>query len=203
MPKYEQAFVENEEAVEKKRTGKRKISLKLDSDGQIQWDTVSEDQKAELISGLLTDQDAQAAFKEMESTGAVEVGPLHFTSEHVGMLLDGVAILCRMTIPAIIKNRSKGIVNIGPEIASKAFRYTAEQKESLGPDGAAFLNEQVPESWKEWLLKIGPGARFFGGMAMCIKLQTDSAMELWKKNRPTAASATEPTPPTPTDEVVQ
>jgi hypothetical protein len=189
MPKYPEGLVENQDAAETKKYGKRRISLKLDGDGQIKWDDVSEEQKADLIAGLLTDSDAQTAFKEVGSTvESSESIPTEFNSEHIGMALDLFSMLERIVMPTIIKYKTKGAIKIPPEIASEAFRFTDDQKQKLGPSGAQLANQYISQEWKDKILKVGPGAEFGFFLFMCVKQQTETAIELYKKNQPTDTS---------------
>lgn len=182
MPKDRDAFVEHPPEEGRPRRVQR-ISLKVTEEGTIDWDSASDSQKEQFATLVANDPTALEMIGLKAGDGEPE-GGFHVKPEHVGMFLDGYAKVQRFLIPKIIERKSKGVVRITPGMAAAAFNFTDEQKEELGPDGAAWANETIPESWRQWLMEnVGPGVKFFGSLFVMTMQQTEAAIKMWKESQ--------------------
>ena len=197
MAKNRPAFVEKDQLETETTKRTSRITLPLGDDGRIAWDQVSDKKRVAFVEAVVNDDHTLSALSLKKD---IPPGPLTITPEHVAMALDAYAAAERYVIPQLIKRQTKGIVVLGPEITSAAFVFTDEQKRQMGQPGAEYANLIFPEWLKEWLLKIGPGAQFFGLLALNTMAQTKTAVDMWKAQRrgPSAeATATDAPPPQP------
>lgn len=198
MPKNKEAFVETPPEQGGPARPQR-LSLRLTDQGTIDWDSASERQKQLFAESVSKDPDALEMIGLAAGGGEGESpelgGGSYVKPEHVRMALDGYAKVTAFLIPKYVARRSKGKLVISPEIASEAFRFTEEQKDSLSPDGAAWANEAIPESWRQWFFEnVGPGLKFFGLLFMVTMQQTQHAIEIAKKSQPNTSMAVDVQP---------
>jgi len=168
--KPDEAFVERpQEETQSQRRGRR-ISLKLDENGAIDWSQLSDVQKEQFFSTITNDPDvlekvAASVGEEGEVSGEGQL----CTVEHIKMFLGLYSQAESYVIPAYIRKKSKGLVKIPQDVAAKCFAFDPTTMDKIAPDGAQFVNEQIipnlPEWLKEFLLEVGPGARFLGALA--------------------------------------
>lgn len=175
------AFVEAEMAETTAKRGKR-ISLVVGDDGRIDWDRVRPQNKEAFVSAMEGDQHTLdvLGLEPRKQAGPVE---LQITEEHIKTFIDLYAVGERLIVPRVIKYQTKGKVVIAPELASRVFVFTEQQKDSLAPSGAQWANDALPLWVKEWIAKIGPGAQFFGSLAMITAAQTQIVMQEWAKSQ--------------------
>ena len=182
------AFVEQPVAQENEPGSSRsgRISIRFDSEGQIDWNSMSESQKqrfAQVVSNDPTALEMIAGSMDDDGEGVSEI-PFQVTENHVKMFLDLYAMGERFAIPAFLRVKSKGMVKIPPQIAAEVFQFSDEQKDSLAPSGAQWANENIPEWIRKYITEVGPGAQFFGGLAMITYAQTKAVLDKWKELNP-------------------
>lgn len=168
--------------VEKKR--RRKMSVHLDEDGIVDVSALSDEEKTNLIAGMLRDADTQAAFSQM-STTAPGITPGMLSPDDVRRLLQWFEVVEVAVMPKIIKMRTtvkmhgqvvKEGVLISPQVAVKAFTFPPETMEKMAPLGAMAANVHLPEKIRLWLTSIGPGSEFIGLFLLSINAQVKSAI---------------------------
>lgn len=202
------AFVERPQ--EETQTSKsRRISLRVDDSGAIDWTGASDEQKEAFYSAVTSDPDTLlkvAASVEEGGEGEV-VGPV--TEDHVKIFLKYYGKAEAFIVPAIIKKKSKGLVKVDPAIAEKTFEFSDEELNSMAPDGAEFANKEIipnlPEWLSKWIFELGPGEKFLGAMAFHTWMRTMALMDYLKTQPQTvdASVATVPSAASPVGEVVQ
>jgi hypothetical protein len=156
---------------------KKGVFIPLDENGQLDRARVRD---------LGAVEQARAALKAGESK-AIEGEVQHITEDHVKWALKRYMDGCSYVIPAVLKSRSQGIIVIPKDLAHSVYQLKDSQLDELAPDGAKFFNQQfekLPEWIKEWFLAVGPGAKFFGQLAVITALQTQTLVEEWKKTMP-------------------
>lgn len=159
----------------------RRITLRIAESGNIDWENTSDKQKQAFAEIVSQDPDALEMIG-LASGGDSPADPLAVTPEHVGMFLDLFAVAETYMIPLVIAKQSKGIIRITKEQASAVYSFTPEQKKTLGGPGAEWANQNFPEWLRKFLLEMGPGAQFFGGLAMISYAQTKQLIENWKES---------------------
>ena len=200
IEKPSEAFVERPQSETDRGAGRpQRLSLRLTDEGTVDWEQVSESQKEKFYNAVLNDPDALERIATAVGGDAIEVeDPLAVKPKHIGYFLDGFAWLERQVLPKYIAKKSNNQVIITPEIAHQAFSFTDEQKQEMGPDGAAFANESImphlPEWLREWLLKVGPGTKFFGALIACGLEQTKAAVKLAVQTNPQPVQQQNPNP---------
>lgn len=194
--KPSEAFVERPQEETQGRRGRR-ISLKLDENGAIDWSQLSDDQKDQFFSTITNDPDVlekiAASFGDGDEGDGATGGPV--SVDEVKMALTLYAQGEAWLIPAYIKKQSKGLVKIPPEVAQQIFQFSPETLDKMAPDGAQFANETLipilPDWLKDLLLNIGPGAKFFGALAMHTILCTNQLLA-YIKTMPRVVEAENP-----------
>ncbi len=174
----ETAFVENDAAVEPRRN--KRLTLPLTEDGRIDWDRARQSSKEAFVEAVRNDPSTLDAM-ELQARPPSQDGVPQITEEHVKQFMELYALGERIIVPRIISMRTKGAIQIPPPLAARVFQFTDEQKNSLAPPGAQWANESLPLWVKEWIAKIGPGAQFFGGLAMITIAQTQIVMAEYGK----------------------
>jgi Holliday junction resolvase len=188
MPKNQDAFVENEQ-VEVNRP--RRLSLKLDEEGHIDWSSTSAKVKEQFADVVANDPEALETIGL--AAGATEVeNPLEVTVEHVKDFLDAYVWIEQFAIPKFIAVKTKGKLVIPDDISAQAFTISPEAKDKLAPSGAQWANENIPEWMRKWLLLIGPGAQFFGGLALITMTQTKTALRMTAERMQTEGQQQQP-----------
>jgi hypothetical protein len=189
-----EAFVERPlEDVSQKTT---RLSLRLTPEGIIDWSSASEKVKERFAQAVSNDPDALEmiglAAGGGEGEGVAPVNPLEIQPEHVKMAIDMYATAEQFLIPKLIAAKSKGQVKISPEIAAACFTFSDDTKEKMAGPGAKWANESFPEWLKKFIFEMGPGAQFFGLLALCTVSQTKAALKatIESTHPPTAGDAT-------------
>lgn len=181
----EQIADEPEPFVEKKR--KRRLSIKLDSDGIADLTSLSEDEKSDLIAGMLQDEDTQSAFRQMSTTPSI-VNPEGLVSpDDIRRVLEAFSWIECIVMPRIIRLRTRQIkdkqlvregIEISPQVAAKAFTFSDQQLDKLAPLGAQAANNHLPEKIRKWISATGPGAEFLGLLLLALNQQMKTAIIL-------------------------
>jgi hypothetical protein len=172
--KQDEAFVEKVDDTPPPK-GKKKISLRLDGEGEIQWDAVSDDEKAAIIGGMLMDNDAQSAFKSIlsESGEALPAGSAvdgEFSADNAKMVLTVLGSLESMLLHRALK--------VDKDIADKCFQFDEQQMGELAPRGAKLVNKWFPDN-----LKYQDECLFAGMFCYYTSLQLKAAVEMQRAKR--------------------
>lgn len=199
--KPDEAFVERPQ--EETQGGRaRRISLKLDAEGAIDWSQLSEKQKDLFFETISSDPDVlEKIAGSLGEDGAVETPAGPVTAEHVKWFLTWYAKGEAIAIPWFIKSKSKGLIKIPPKVAEEIYSFDEKTLEDLSPNGAQFANEVVipnlPEWMTRWITELGPGEKFIGGLLLHTAIKTTALVE-WIKTQPqtvdAAGTATVPSP---------
>lgn len=193
----EDAFVERP-IEENTPSRSRRLSLRLNDEGGIDWSQSTDDQKQAFLDAIANDPDALEKMSEVAAgmEGEESSGPV--TAEQVKTFLTLYAKGEAYFVPWFIKKQSKGLIRIAPEVAEKFYQFSQEQLDSMAPDGAEFANKELipnlPDWLKDWLFVIGPGAKFFGALALHTVVGTTGLINYIKQQPRTvdASSATQP-----------
>ena len=133
-------------------------------------------------------EQVKTAIAHESSAGEAIVGEVQIISEeNVKWALKRYMDGCSYAAPALLRSRSQGVIDIPHDLAKQVYRLTDEQLSELAPDGAKFANQQfekLPQWIKEWFLAIGPGAKFFGQLAVITAMQTQTLVQEWQKLHP-------------------
>lgn len=134
------------------------------------------------------------------SSTAVEGSVGLITEEHMKIVLKYYGYLPANTIPSLInpKLRVAGRPEISSDMALSSYMLTSEQIESMAPDGAQFFNqliEGLPQWVKDLIFSVGPGAKFFGQLAIITAMQTKAMLDAYKIQNPIEAQPESETRP--------
>lgn len=160
--------------------------IPLTADGQIDEKRIRPSQRESF-------EKAAAAIRAQGAGSSTAVaGEVQFITEsHIQMALGFYAQGCAYAVPAYLRKQSKGAINIDRALAVRVYQFTPEQLEMLTPAGVEFANQQfanLPQWIKDWLLAIGPGAKFFGQLAFITAMQTRTLIDEWKRMQPIPAT---------------
>jgi hypothetical protein len=149
---------------------KSKLSLKLDSEGKILWDEVSESQKEQFAATVANDATALEmiglASPADGGDGIIAGDPTEITNENIKMVLDSLQWVQSIVFTKMLK--------IDSDIAKQVCVFTEEQHTELDPRGARIANKRAPEFVKKFQDEI-----FFCGMlAFYMSMQLQNAKEL-------------------------
>lgn len=165
-----EAFVERTSPTGTPRPAR--ISLQLDENGAVNFDALSEKTREKLASAIKNTPEAGSKLG-LNSLSSVQPSDYTVSEEHVKRFLDLYSMAERFVIPAQIEKaiEKKTLGAFKPkftnEMKEQIFSFTDEQKNFLAPDGALWANTSLPEWLKKFLFEtIGPGSRFFGGLAL-------------------------------------
>lgn len=165
-----EAFVERTSATGTPRPAR--ISLQLDENGAVNFDALSEKTREKLASAIKNTPEAGSKLG-LNSLPSVQASIYEVSEEHVKRFLDLYAMAERFVIPAQIEKavEKKTLGAFKPkftdEMKEQIFSFSDEEKNFLAPDGALWANTSLPEWLKKFLFEtIGPGSRFFGGLAL-------------------------------------
>lgn len=158
--------------------------IPLTADGQVDRKRIRPSQE-ENVNRAIAALKAEAS---SSAPGAV-AGEVQFITEaHITMALGLYAQGCAYAVPAYLRKQSQGAINIDRGLAQRVYQFTPEQLAALTPAGVEFANQQfanLPQWMKDWLLAIGPGAKFFGQLAFITAMQTRTLIDEWKRMQPT------------------
>lgn len=163
--KAEDSFVERPQ--EETQSKARRISLRVDEDGAIDWSQSTEQQKEAFFAAVASDPETlEKVAASIGDEGEIKAGPV--TEDHVKTALTYYAKGEAILIPYIIKRKSKGLIKVDPELANKVFAFAPEEFDTMAPDGAQFANEEIipnlPEWLSKWIFELGPGEKFLGAL---------------------------------------
>lgn len=179
----EDSFVERATSDTAGKTTSGRISLRMSDDGLVDWENTPDKTKSRLRELLSSDPNLLEMVGEAlggeEGEGVVLPGQV--TEKHIHMFLEAFAAGERFLIPWFIKSRTKGQVKLNPEKVSEVYQFSDEDKALLGPSGAQWANESLPEWIRKWITEVGPGAQFFGHLAFISYMQTKMLLDDWKK----------------------
>jgi hypothetical protein len=177
-----QSPAENSAVPGESKPSKRKQGafVPLTETGAIDWERVRPSQK----EGI---EQARRAFASQPEPATGEVQ--FITEDHVKMALRLFETGCAYAIPELINSRvrTEGGTPIPRELALRVYQLTPEQLDALAPDGAIFANQQfqnLPEWLKQWILAVGPGAKFFGQLSFITAMQTKAMLDEWRRMQP-------------------
>lgn len=164
--KQAEAFVTKEED-ENLRT--RKLTLKMDDEGDIAWDGVEPEQKASVIAAMLNDPDAQEAF------GATRPGIGDIAEAALGAW-DETDAAFMINVVGMVNTKLFQRLKIDGDIAAQCASFTPEQHAVLDPRGAKLLNKWLPGDflYKDELM-------FLGAISQMVMSQLAVASELQKQ----------------------
>jgi hypothetical protein len=191
--KPDEAFVERPQ--EETQTGRaRRISIRTDADGAIDYSQMSDAQKEMFFSTLSNDPEVlekiAASVAGMDENGAAGVGPV--TAEHIKKVLPYYSKAEARIICIVLAKKSKGLIKLPAEQAEKFYEFAPETIEELAPLGAQAINEDIIPHLPEWLVKfceeLGPSAKFFGGLAMHSFISTQELLK-WLQSQPRTVEA--------------
>lgn len=185
-----EAFVERQQE-ETQSNRSRRISLRVNEEGAIDWSQMSDKQKEMFFETISNDPDVLERVAGAVGDGeGGEAGLI--TEDHVKWFLSMYAKGEAWAIPAYIKKQSKGLVVIPPKVAEEVYSFSEKELESMGPDGAQFANESIipnlPEWMKGWIVELGPGAKFIGALMIHTVMKTQALTE-WLKTQPRTVDA--------------
>jgi hypothetical protein len=164
--KQEDAFVERP-AEDEPIGRKKRIALKLDNNGDVEWDDVEPDQKASVIAAMLGDSDAQAAFGMSAADAPEAAVSSGWTNDDAAFLLNALSL-----VNAWAFTRMK----IDKDIAQEAAEFSPEVHATYDPRGAKLLNKWFPGDflYKDEIM-------FFGGLSQVVMAQLQGAVEMMKQ----------------------
>ena len=180
--KPEEAFVERPQE-ENQPSRASRISLHVSEDGTIDWSQATDAQKQAFIQTVTHDPETLEMIGS--AVGDEETPEGFVTPAHMKIFLEGYAGAERAAIPWLIEQKSKGLIKIPKEVAKEIYSFTEEEKESIAPDGAKFVNEELmpnlPDWFKEWLFAFGPGAKFLAALAIHTSMKTITLIDYIKQ----------------------
>jgi hypothetical protein len=192
--KPDESFVERPQ--EETQSKARRISLRVDEDGAIDWSQSTEQQKEAFFEAISKDPDTlEKVAASLGEDGEIQVGPV--TEDHVKTALTYYAKGEALLIPYIIKKKSKGLIKVDPEFANKVFAFEPEELNEMAPDGAQFANEEViphlPEWMSNWITELGPGEKFLGALVFHTFAKTTALLNHLKTQPQTVEGNAQPT----------
>ena len=163
--KPDDSFVERPQ--EETQSKARRISLRVDEDGAIDWSQSTEQQKEAFFAAVANDPETlEKVAASIGEDGEIKAGPV--TEDHVKTALTYYAKGEALLIPYIIKKKSKGLIKVDSKLAEKVFSFEPEELDAMAPDGAQFANEEIipnlPEWLSKWIFELGPGEKFLGAL---------------------------------------
>jgi hypothetical protein len=154
----QQSFTTEATETPGKRNGTR-ISFSLDESGQIDWGSMREKNKVTVEQALRGDARVRTMIAGVPSDARM------IQPKHVGGILSLVEFVERMTLPKMIEAKTEGRCKANPELASKIFKYTDEERKEISEPGAIFLDDHLPLTVKTWIARSGPGAEMLAALA--------------------------------------
>lgn len=205
--KPEDAFVERPQP-ETANSRSRRISLRVNEEGSIDWSAATDKQKEDFFNVIATDPDvlekvASSLGDESEGGAGLE-GPV--TAEHIKKALPYYTKAESHLICMFLDKKSKGLVKLQPSQVEKFYEFSPETVEELAPLGAEALNKDIIPHLPEWLVEffeeLGPSAKFFGGLAMHSFISTQELLK-WLNTQPKTVDANVATVPSAAQEPQQ
>lgn len=194
----QESFVENP-AVAESTTKPQRISLRVSEDGSIDWDSASQKTK-DLFSSVVSQDPTALEMIGLAAGGAgAELPEGYVTPEQMRDFLNGYSWLVRYLAPVVVEKKSHGLIRCNKMVAEQTFRFSDNQLDMLAPNGAEWVNNSMPEWMRKFIFEtVGPGAKFFGGLAFITYGQIQAyATACVKLNPPAGAENTMPSAVSP------
>jgi hypothetical protein len=172
----------------------RRISLRVNEDGAIDWSAASDKQKEDFFNVIAADPDVLekvASSLGDETEGGLEAGgPV--TAEHIKKVLPYYTKAESHLICLFLDKKSKGLIKLDPAKVEKFYEFSPEAVEELAPLGAESINTDIIPHLPEWLVEffeeLGSSAKFFGGLAMHSFISTQELLK-WLNSQPKTVDA--------------
>ena len=154
---------------------KSKIVLKMDENGLILWDEVSDSNKQKFAASVSSDPIALEMIGLAaeggglaDGSGGLPLGPPPISEKNVAMVLDTLAWVQGLVFTKALKFDS--------DISKEVCKFTPEEHKDLDEMGARIANKHAPELLKKYQDEI-----FFAGMlAFTMSLQLQRARQMQK-----------------------
>jgi hypothetical protein len=192
MPVLDAANETPENAVDSLSEKPDRISFYVSPDGSPEWDRISASTK-EKLTAILKNEKVQRELGITQEQ-AKSISEMGFGEDEANALLDLLGGIDAMAASAVYK--------IPPDICSKAFTFSPDQRKKINPPLQRILNKWSPMILKTWKDEIGLAMVLLSTLNAQVRVM-HMLDEQRKKNTPpkpqatvTSISASEPKPET-------
>jgi len=163
-----------------------RVTLRMDSQGAADWSALSETKQEQLAGAISKNPEALGAILRAspELTKQLGIAGVDFgvKPEHVKRILKILNSAEKAILPHIINKQAteklKRPFRLDPDIVQQGMTLTPEQLEAAAVPGAMAANEHLPQSIKDYIVKIGPLGEFLGAIAEIGHAHVDAVVSM-------------------------